>query len=115
MRWMNNRTRSHQLTFNVNETEKSIIDKKMKQFGTDNRGYYLRKMAIDGYVIRLQVQDLKEVLSLMQHIGNNVNQIAKRANATGHVYETDLKDIQEMQDKIWKALNDILSSLASLR
>ena len=112
---MSNRTRIHQMTFNVNDVEKELIDKKMKQVGTDNRGFYLRKMAIDGYVIRLEVQGIQEVLSLMQRFGNNVNQIAKRANATGHVYDTDIQDIKEMQTKIWEALSEILRSLASLQ
>lgn len=112
---MSNRARTHQLTFNVNEVEKELIAKKMKQVGTDNRGFYLRKMAIDGYVIRLQVQGIKEVLSLMQRFGANVNQIAKRVNATGRFYEADIQDIKEMQTKIWQALSDILSSLASLQ
>ena len=76
---------------------------------------YLRKIAIDGYILKLDMPEIKEMISLLRRSSNNINQIAKRVNGTGHIYDADLKEILDNQERLWSAANDILSKLATLK
>lgn len=109
-----NRTRPIQLKVRVNQQEKEIIRQKMQQLGTTNMGAYLRKMAIDGFILKLDMAEMKEMLSLMRRISSNVNQIAKRANETGRVYETDLEEIQNQQEQLWTAMRNVLQKFIAM-
>jgi len=109
-----NRTRPIQLKVRVNQQEKEIIRQKMQQLGTSNMGAYLRKMAIDGYVLKLDMTEMKEMVSLLRRISSNVNQIAKRANETGRVYETDLEEIQNQQEQLWTAMRNVLQKFIAM-
>ena len=109
-----NRTRPIQLKVRVNQQEKEIIQQKMQQLGTTNMGAYLRKMAIDGYVLKLDMTEMKEMVSLLRRISSNVNQIAKRANETGRVYETDLEEIQNQQEQLWTAMRNVLQKFIAM-
>ena len=109
-----NRTRPIQLKVRVNQQEKEIIRQKMQQLGTSNMGAYLRKMAIDGYVLKLDMAEMKEMVSLLRRISSNVNQIAKRANETGRVYETDLEEIQNQQEQLWTAMRNVLQKFTAM-
>lgn len=91
-----------------------MIHKKMEQFGTKNLSAYLRKMAIDGYVVRLDLPELKELVSLLRYSSNNLNQLTKRVHETGRVYDADLEDIARRQDAIWEGVRKILTRLSSL-
>ena len=88
-----NRKREVQLNFRVSPEELALIEQKMSQFGTKNREAYLRKMELDGYVVKLELPELKELLSLMRYSSNNLNQLTKRVHETGRIYEADLEDI----------------------
>ena len=109
-----NRTRPIQLKVRVNQQEKEIIRQKMQHLGTSNMGAYLRKMAIDGYVLKLDMTEMKEMVSLLRRISSNVNQIAKRANETGRVYETDLEEIQNQQEQLWTAMRNVLQKFIAM-
>ena len=109
-----NRLRPTQLHFYVNDREFELIKAKMKQIGTDNLSGYLRKMAVDGYVIRLDMKELRELTRLLGNIAGSENQIAKRANETGTVYAEDLEEIKKNQEQIRESVNKILRSLADL-
>lgn len=87
---MAERKRAIQLKFYVTEQEHTLIEEKMKLLQTDNLGAYLRKMAIDGYIIQLDYTAVKEQTAEIQKVGVNVNQIAKRVNSTGNAYKEDL-------------------------
>ena len=91
---MNNRKRNVQIKFRVTEKERSLIEEKMKQVPTSNMEAYLRKMAIDGYIIQVDHSNIKKMTAELQKIGVNINQIAKRANATGNVYQEDIEEIK---------------------
>lgn len=112
---MANRKRNVPLLFWVSEQEKDMILEKMAQLGTDNMSAYLRKMAIDGYVVKLDLPELKELVSLLRYSSNNLNQLAKRANETGRVYDTDLADLRQGQERLWEAARSILSALAKIQ
>lgn len=112
---MDKRKRSVPILFWVSEEEKELIQRKMELFGTDNMSAYLRKMAIDGYVVKLDIPELKEMVSLLRYSSNNLNQLTKRAHESGRIYEADLEDIQQNQERIWTAAEKIVSSLAVLK
>lgn len=108
---MAHRKRSVQLHFMVTEHERELIRQKMEQLGTNNLGAYLRKMAIDGYIVKLDLPELSELLSLLRRTSNNINQVARRVHQTGNVYDTDLEDISQKQQGLWEQMNEILSRL----
>lgn len=75
---------------------------------------YIRKMAIDGMIIKLDIPELKEISSLLRYSGNNINQLAKRLNEGRQIYAEDIKSIKEKQDRICKMMNDICFKLSNL-
>ena len=87
---MSHTERNIQILFRVSPHERELIDKKMALLGTSNMAAYMRKMAIDGQIVRLEVPELKEIVRLLRYSSNNLNQIAKKANETGAVYEVDV-------------------------
>ena len=112
---MANREREIQLKFRVTPKERALIEAKMAQLGTQNMAAYLRKMALDGYVVRLELPELQEMVSLLRRSSNNLNQLTRRAHETGRIYEADLDDLRQGQEKLWEAANHILSALAALK
>ena len=108
------RKRDVQLNFRVSPEELAMIEQKMAQLGTKNREAYLRKMALDGYVVRLELPELKELVSLMRYSSNNLNQLARRAHETGCIYDADLEDISRRQEALWDGVHQVLTQLAKL-
>ena len=107
---MANRKRNIQMKFWVTEEEKRLIDEKMKLLPTQRYGAYLRKMAIDGYIIYTDTADIKTFTAELSAIGRNINQIAKKLNAGGPAYQADMDEIRERLDQIWQLQRRILSS-----
>ena len=99
----------------MSESELVQIREKMEDYGTSNMSAYIRKMAIDGYIVKLEVPELKELTRLLSSYSNNLNQIAKRVNATGNIYSTDFDEIREQQDNLWTATEKIMRSLSKLK
>lgn len=112
---MAKRKRDIQLIIRVNDSEREMIEKKMAQLGTTNMAAYIRKMAIDGYVVRLELPELREMVSLLRRSSANINQIAKRVNENGRFYSADMEDILQKQERLWQAANEILSRLAAIK
>jgi hypothetical protein len=110
---MQNRSRNEQLIVRVTPEEKKLIQKKMKQYHTDNFSRYARKMLIDGYVINVDLSDFQRLSGEVNAIGVNINQIAKVANATGRIYENDIAQAKERVEEIWRLLKSYLSELLS--
>ena len=108
------RKRNIQIKFYVTEEEKQLIDEKLSQLPAKRMGAYLRKMAIDGYIINLDTTDIKAFTAELSSIGRNINQIAKRANETGRVYDTDIQEIRASQKEIWKKIDELLTRLGAL-
>ena len=107
---MANRKRNIQMKFYVTEDEKRLIDKKMALLPTRRYGAYLRKMAIDGYIIYTNTADIKEMNKSLSAISRNINQIAKKLNAGGPAYEADIEEIRERLNEIWQLQRRILLS-----
>lgn len=108
------RKREVQLNFRVSPEELALIEQKMARLGTKNREAYLRKMALDGYVVRLELPELKELVSLMRYSSNNLNQLTRRVHETGRIYDADLEDISRRQEALWDGVHQVLTQLAKL-
>ena len=96
----------------VNEDERAQIQERMELTGTKNMSAFIRKMAIDGRIVLLDMAEIKTLVSLLRRTGANVNQIARRVNSTGRIYENDLAEIQNRLSEVWLALDEVLRKLA---
>ncbi|WP_322203442.1 plasmid mobilization protein [Acutalibacter intestini] len=105
------RKREVQVNFRVSPEELALIEQKMSQLGTVNREAYLRKMALDGYVVKLDLPELKE---LVRYSSNNLNQLTRKVHETGRVYDADLEDISQRQEQLWDGVRKILAQLSKL-
>lgn len=112
---MAKRKRDVPVLFYVSKDEMALIQQKMQAFGTSNMSAYLRKMAIDGYVLKLDLPELKEMVSLLRRWSNNLNQLTRRVHQTGRVYDADLQELTTQQETIWDGVKQILRQLAKLR
>ena len=86
----------------------------MAQLGTQNMAAYLRKMALDGYVVRLELPELREMVSLLRRSSNNLNQLTRKVHETGRIYDVDLEDISQRQEQLWDGVKEILTQLSKL-
>ena len=91
-----------------------MIKTKMAQAGIDNMSAYIRKMVIDGYVVNLDMPELRELTIKMKSISNSENQIAKRVNSTGNLYEADIEEIKKNQEEIYEGIRKILTSFSKI-
>ena len=92
-----------------------MIHEKMADFGTRHMGAFIRKLVIDGYVIKLEIPELKEILHQLGPIGNNVNQMARKLNAGGSIYREDLAEVNAKLDAVYKLQRRILKKLAKIK
>ena len=99
----------------VSPEEKELIESKMDQLGTTNTAAYLRKMAIDGFIVNLDMPELKELVSLLRRSSNNLNQLTRRVHETNRIYDADIQGLREEFDRLWNAAGKIVSVLAGLR
>ena len=97
----------------VSKADRERIREKMDELGVMNMSAYIRKMALDGYCVKLDLQDLKELIRLLRICSNNLNQYAKKANETGSIYLADIQDLQVRLDDLWQAAKVLLVRLAS--
>ena len=95
----------------IRETEAEIIKKKMKSLGITNTSAFLRSMVLNGYILKLDLPQIREMIRLLSNMTNNLNQIAKRMNAHGQIYETEIDEIIQKQDELWKMINRLLTVL----
>lgn len=108
---MKNRKRNIQLKIWVTTEERNLIEHKMSLVPTNQIGAYLRKMAIDGYIIYTDTKDIQAMNKELQRIGRNINQIAKRVNSTSSIYKADIEELREDLREIWQLQRTILSIL----
>ena len=106
--------REHRLFIRVTDEERSCILDKMYGMGIRSLSAYIRKMALDGYCLNLDLPQLRRMAYLLQNCSNNLNQYAKRANECGKVYATDMEDLRQRLDELIDTGKQILSKLAEL-
>ena len=112
---MKNRKRQIPILFWVSEEEREQIEQKMTQLGTGNMSAYLRKIAIDGYVVNLDLPELREMTALLRRSSANLNQLTKRVHETNRIYDADIESLRAEYDKLLDAASVILSKLAAIR
>ena len=101
--WLKERE-TKEIHFYVTEEERKLIRRKMIESKTKNMGAYLRKMAIDGYIVNTDTTPLKKQYEEMHKIGVNINQIAKKVNSTGDLYPEEMQELKEMVKELWRIL-----------
>ena len=109
------REREVQLKFRVTPEERKLIEQKMALLGTSNMAAYLRKMAIDGYVVNLDLPELRELISLLRRSSNNLNQLMKRVHKTGRFYDADLEELRQSFDRLWNMADKLWNGLAKIK
>jgi len=87
----------------------------MAAAGIRNREAYIRKMILDGYIVRLDLSDVRKMVQLLSNATSNLNQIAKRANETRSIYESDINDLQAHYEELWVQAEAILHGLAKIK
>ena len=91
----------------VSPEEKTVIDRKMAELGTRNLRAYLRKMAVDGYIVHVDMSSVAEVVRLLRSISSNVNQIARRCNEMRNLYADDVEDLRQGYTQVWRAVDEL--------
>ena len=109
------RKRNISVRFRVSQEEYDLIKARMDAIGTKNLEAFLRKMALDGMIVRLDMPELKQMISLLGYMGNNVNQIAKKLNEIGKYYDTDIADVVKNQEQLISLANAIFGRLVVLK
>ena len=103
--------RSKRIELRVTSEELKQIRERMQETGISSLTAYMIRMAIHGYVIKMDLAELKELLRLMQISGNNLNQYAKKANETGSIYHEDIEELKKVQKEIFLEMRKVLEKL----
>lgn len=111
---MKKENRNVQLHFFVTEPEAELIKERMAETGVANLSAYLRKMAVDGYIIHLDMGDIQEMIRLLRICSNNLNQYTRRANETSSVYAADVEDLRTRLDDLWNGMDKLLRGFANI-
>ncbi len=100
--------------FVMTEEEAMAVRERMAELGIHNLSAYLRKMALDGYIIHLDMSEVREMTRLLRICSNNLNQYTRRANETGSIYAADVEDLRERMDDLWNGMEKLLRGLANI-
>jgi hypothetical protein len=110
-----NRNRSRQVKFWVSDEEHALLQKKMKAAGGVNQGAYIRKMILDGYIVNLDIPELKEIIRLLSITSNNVNQMARQLHSSNSIYPQELTEVETQLDQVYKLLRKVMKGLSKIR
>ena len=106
--------KSVRVEFVMSEQEAELVKGRMAELGITNLSAYLRKMAVDGYIIHLDMSDIQEMIRLLRICSNNLNQYARRANETGSIYAGDVDDLHIRLDSLWDGMDKLLRGFANI-
>lgn len=106
--------RSVRVEFVMSEQEAALVRERMAELGISNLSAYLRKMAVDGYIIHLDMSGIQEMIRLLRICSNNLNQYARRANETGNIYAADIEDVRTRLDELWEGMDKLLRGFANI-
>lgn len=98
----------------ISQKEADLVKERMAELGITNLSAYLRKMAVDGYIIHLDTGDIQEMVRLLRICSNNLNQYARRANETGSIYAADVEDLRSRLDSLWEQMDRLLREFANI-
>ena len=103
--------KSVRVEFVMSEQEAELVKERMAELGITNLSAYLRKMAVDGYIIHLDMGDIQEMIRLLRICSNNLNQYTRRANETGSIYAADVEDLRTRLDDLWNGMDKLDSGI----
>lgn len=106
--------KSVRVEFIMSEQEAELVKGRMAELGITNLSAFLRKMAVDGYIIHLDMSDIQEMIRLLRICSNNLNQYARRANETGSIYAADVDDLRARLDSLWDGMDKLLRGFANI-
>lgn len=106
--------RNVRIEFVVSEQEMELIQERMAELGITNLSAYLRKMAVDGYMIHLDMSGIQEMTRLLRICSNNLNQYTRKANETGNVYAADVEDLHTRLNDLWSGMEKLLRGFANI-
>lgn len=106
--------KSVRVEFVMSEQDAELVKGRMAELGITNLSAYLRKMAVDGYIIHLDMSDIQEIIRLLRICSNNLNQYARRANETGSIYAADVDDLRTRLDSLWDGMDKLLRGFANI-
>lgn len=112
---MEKRERQNRFTLRLSDDENYILNQKFKASNMKSISSFLRHLIVYGYVYDVDYSDLREYNAALAKIGSNLNQIAKRMNATGNVYEADVKEVKELMKQVWHTQKSMLSRQPSIK
>ena len=92
-----------------------MIHQKMAEFGTPNMGAFVRKMVIDGYIVNLDIPELKEIIRLLSITSNNVNQMARQLNRNNTIYPQELTEVEAQLEQIYKLLRKVMRGISKIK
>ena len=98
----------------VSEEEQALIQQRMAESGIRNMGAYMRKMALNGYVLHVDLSPVRELVSLQRRCSNNLNQVAIQANTYGGIYPEEIAALQRDYAALWGPLSDLLERLSAV-
>ena len=98
----------------ISEEEQESIRQRMEELGTQNMSAYIRKMALNGYVLNVDITPVRELVSLQRRCSNNINQVATHANTHG-IYQSEIIALQKDYAELWGSISDILGQLAAVK
>ena len=107
--------RAHEIHVLLTEDEMSRIRQRMNEAGVHNQSAFIRKMILDGYIVKLDMDDIDKMVALLRSSSNNLNQIAKKANAVNTIYGADIAEMRIKQDEIWELAKEILARLSTIQ
>ena len=110
-----NRKRKIRIVMHLTEEENDILSQRIQASNADNRESYLRKMALTGYILRVDMSEVRETMRLMANATSNINQVARRANETRSIYASDMIQIRQEVGSLRKQVADALKSFGKIQ
>ena len=112
---MANRERKNELKIYLNDDEQYILEQKVKASGMKSKSAFLRRQILYGFIYDIDYSELREYSAALGKIGNNLNQIAKRMNATGNVYKADVEEVKKLMKQVWDTQKAMLAKQPSIK
>ena len=106
---MANRKRTNPVQFYLDDDEQYILNEKFRVSGMKSKSAFLRKLILYGYVYDVDYSYLRNYNTELERISSNLNQIAKRINSTGNIYQEDMDEIKELMNEVWRTQKSMLS------
>ena len=112
---MANRMRKNPVQIYFSDEELELLNHRLEGLGVVNRSNYMRKMVLNGYCVQLDLPELRNAVALLGRCGNNLNQYAKMANATGSFYAKDIAELKSQFDQLCRMVQDLLAQIAKVQ